>query len=750
MTMKEIYRKSLWFQLLLLSVMGMLGYYAIVSAQDAEEWMPDENLRQVVRNKLGTPDGTPMLPEDMTGLYDLLVIEHDIESLKGLEYAVNLEFLVIDRSEVSDLTPLAGLENLESLAIVRSEVSDLTPLAELKNLRVLKLYSNHISELTPLTGLINLKVLELQVNQIENISRLVGLVELQELSLKDNLLTDISPLQELVNLKTLSLGGNQIRDLKPLAGLQKLKMLILDSNSVVDITPLANLIDLEVLGLQENQITDFTPLLNLTNLKHLDIRDNPNSGEGQFLSADPAVIDALRAAFCEFERPQYVRSVQDRIENRDYPSVCMINVPIANRPDLTPLKRLTLTDLSFSIHPFHELGTLSFEKSPLGGIARSGDVIGRKQDHREALSQNPNMLFLLEIAYYDGRGFGFSEDSPYWLRNPDGTIAERIWYVDAEGNEFREPLVDFVNPEVQEIIVAQVVAVARCGLYDGIWLDRWNQGIEDGDLFGYVPLEIELAARDQILQDIRANVQEDFLILTHAPFTQNRWAALINGAFFEFAGAHDPGSSEFRGESYTRQDFRNFEEALVWNEANLREPNFTILTNIFPSYSNIESPKSQQTMRTFTTLSLTHSDGYVSMAQHGTDGIWYDFYDADLGRPVGEKVQLYEDRDGLFIREFTNGWAVYNRSGQSQTITLPIAVTGVETGQRGTEHVVPDLDGEIYLKNVTSSADVNGDGTVNVLDLVIVANAIGKDAPDINGDGTVNVLDLVAVANAFE
>ena len=47
------------------------------------------------------------------------------------------------------------------------------------------------------------------------------------------------------------------------------------------------------------------------------------------------------------------------------------------------------------------------------------------------------------------------------------------------------------------------------------------------------------------------------------------------------------------------------------------------------------------------------------------------------------------------------------------------------------------------------TADVNGDGTVNILDLVVVANAFGEAAPDLNGDGTVNVLDLVIVANAF-
>ena len=49
--------------------------------------------------------------------------------------------------------------------------------------------------------------------------------------------------------------------------------------------------------------------------------------------------------------------------------------------------------------------------------------------------------------------------------------------------------------------------------------------------------------------------------------------------------------------------------------------------------------------------------------------------------------------------------------------------------------------------------DVNEDGAVNVLDLVLVAGEFGVENPshtDVNGDGVVNILDLVAVANAFE
>ena len=123
------------------------------------------------------------------------------------------------------------------------------------------------------------------------------------------------------------------------------------------------------------------------------------------------------------------------------------------------------------------------------------------------------------------------------------------------------------------------------------------------------------------------------------------------------------------------------------------------------------------------------------------------FWGADLGQPVGKKGQRYEGIDGLFIREFTNGWVIHNRSGKGQNIQLPEKVTGVASGVKDKRwHTLPDLDGEIYLRVPVLLADVNDDGTVNIQDLVIVSNAFGKEAPDLNNDGVVNILDLILVA----
>ena len=61
--------------------------------------------------------------------------------------------------------------------------------------------------------------------------------------------------------------------------------------------------------------------------------------------------------------------------------------------------------------------------------------------------------------------------------------------------------------------------------------------------------------------------------------------------------------------------------------------------------------------------------------------------------------------------------------------------------------------GTTQTQHVSAAADLNNDGTVNILDLVLVVSQFGMTDPtaaDLNNDGTVNMEDLVWVANALK
>ena len=354
------------------------------------------------------------------------------------------------------------------------------------------------------------------------------------------------------------------------------------------------------------------------------------------------------------------------------------------------------------------------------------------------------MVFLVYIDFRSYPRDAFPEDWPYWIR-------------DAQGNIHPEGLVDFTHPAVQDIIVQQAIAVSKCGLYDGIMFDYWSEAwpvLAEWDentnsVRVFRTMEEEQRARDNILRRIRAGTRPNFLIMGN---TNNeiipRTGPHINGGFMETVTPvdNDLASAE--------KNLNKIQNSLLWLDENLREPRINGLEGWAVPTETPDSPTNLRWMRAFTTLSLTHSDGYVVFTEpEKWTHYWYNFWDADLGRPVGAKAQLYdEDLPGLYIREFTNGWAVYNHSGEQQVVNLPERTLGVSSSWVGTTHVLPNLDGEMYLRvKPANPADVNKDGVVNILDLTLVAQGFGTGnlLADVNGDGVVNVFDLVFVANQF-
>ena len=68
------------------------------------------------------------------------------------------------------------------------------------------------------------------------------------------------------------------------------------------------------------------------------------------------------------------------------------------------------------------------------------------------------------------------------------------------------------------------------------------------------------------------------------------------------------------------------------------------------------------------------------------------------------------------------------------------------------ESSVPQIENAQITEPTGLKGDVNGDGIVNIQDLVLVAGRLGQsgtNTADVNGDGLVNIQDLVLVAGAL-
>ena len=426
---------------------------------------------------------------NLTQLTELQLSHNRIVDINPLANLTKLTALTLANNAITDFQPLFGLNlknvdidihKLQELASVGVKIADPnleraireelglrieTPFTQLvlNQLTGLDAGNHQIEDLTGLEHATNLKRLNLPLNNISDLNPLSGLTNLENLHLWGNPISDLSPLSNLTNLKHLDLGGCQVSDITPLENLTQLTYLTLHYNwRIVDIAPIANLTQLVELRLSHNRIVDISPLANLSELRVLTIFGNQ--------IADHTPLDGLLLTHLEFDECCEVPSlpVEDRMENRSFPSVFQAWPEKGLRKDLT-----TFHDLYWHGLPFGLNWLTTSERQML-----TGDIEKAKAQRDELLSKNPNMLFLVTIQYRDAIvGSQYPEDFPYWVRDENGNPVKAWYNREDDRGDVKMYLLDFTNPDVQDIIVQRAVAVSKCGLYDGIVFDWWHESI---------------------------------------------------------------------------------------------------------------------------------------------------------------------------------------------------------------------------------------------------------------------------------
>lgn len=249
---------------------------------------------------------------DLLKLRKLDLTDSGISDLSGIEHALNLETLIINKP-VMHLELISNLKHLKHLEITHSGLKSLEIIEKLVELKHLNMSYNNIKDISYLELTDQLTYLDVSRNKISDVSAVLTLQALTTLYIESNYIADYNVLSDLLdqiketdifivyfndpslsdvikkqldkengvitlddlkNIKTLDASGQDIYDIGGIELLENIIELNLSHNRLEDLRPIEKLSNIQILKLSDNKISDMTPLIYLTKLSILDISFN--------------------------------------------------------------------------------------------------------------------------------------------------------------------------------------------------------------------------------------------------------------------------------------------------------------------------------------------------------------------------------------------------------------------------------------------------------------------------------------------
>ena len=606
---------------------------------------------------------------------------------------------------------VAEMETLREFEARHNGINDLTGIQFATNLSRLNLgegwkkgKGNQISDLSPIAGLINLRDLGFDRNPVSDLSPLAGLINLERLEFNFANVSDLSPLARLVNLESLWFVGNNVSDLSPLAGLINLKKIVnWASNPISDLSPLAGLTKLEVIDLAGAEIADLIPLTGLTGLKRLYLVDNEIS--------DISPLAGLTGLnYLDLKR----NNISDISPLAGLTNLEWLNIANNTISDFSPLD-----GLSENIMLVRD-GNPGF---PKGGPKIEGPWLWvvlpdtGPSSSKDLLSEaSGGMVTEVEIATHGAIGGQSVGDDVWTLRKLPaagsdnveqmlgGRIDDAIIYGTVPLHSPREQnTMMYVGSDHEFKVWLNGTLIYEYLLYHG-----GEEGYQD-----FFPVTLK-QGRNVLLVTVRA--QED-AFFGFEPGTEYTLSTGVGYTFF-------PTPVHF-GDTFTL-DIRaeNVFDLAGWQFDVVFDP--TALEAIDVTEGD-----------------FLQMDGSSTFFQGGT-------IDNAAGKIVGLSAARFSTQGASGIGVLLQVTFKAKAAGETE-LTLPNLQFGSTTGSSIPANPPPI---HITIEERLTPGDVNRDGVVSILDLILVAQQLGNRVPpdspvDINGDGVVNIFDIVPIAQGI-
>ena len=702
---------------------------------------PDSNLRALIAETLGKSINALITVTDMKQLKELKVGEHGreesyrgIRDLTGLQFATNLTELTVWHNQISDLSPLAGLINLRVLNAHDNRLSDISPVRGLTNLTALVFDRSQVSDISPVRGLTNLTHLEFDQTPVSDISPVRALTNLRQLEIQETLVSDLSPVANLTNLKVIYCSDANISDLSPIAGLKNLEEISFSGNDVSDISAFAGLTNLRSIHTWGNRFSDISPLSNLKQLENINI-----------CGADLAEASLVPLTTLPNLKTLY-------LFGNDISDIS----PLAA---LTGLERLNLRHNHISdVSALAGLTKLKWMDVSTNAISDFSPL--------DRLRENTN------IVWYDNPGFpqgGPKIEGPWlWVVVPGTRL-----------DESTDLLAEASDGKVTEERIATHGATEGKPVGDNVWTSHkiaptGSDNLDDmlgrpstddvvyGTLSIYSPREQETTMYVGFINGgkVWLNGTPAFERLNHRwtegaytdffPVTlrQGRNVLLVAVAIFHSRG--EDNNAFFGFEPDTDYSVGDPVIGYVFSKTPIHVGDtFTLDVRA----ENIVDLAGWQFDISFDRAALEAidvSEGDFLMADGGTTFFQSGRIDNAVGKITGLKSARLSG--GGVSGAGTVLQVQFTAKSHGETrLALGNFKFGSSTGEN-----IPAGPHEVFLtvQERLLTGDVNRDGDVDILDLILVAQQLGKRLPpnspeDINGDGIINIFDLTLVAQGI-
>ena len=690
--------------------------------------IPDTNLRAIIAETLGKSPNAPITVEEMKQLTRVEARDRGIQDLTGLQFAINLRSMLDLRdNQISDISPIAGLTELRELEINRNTISDISPVRGLTNLTLLTLKGNQISDISPIAGLINLRRLYLNDNLFSNLSPLRGLTNLEELYFSENKgVFDLSPLAGLVNLKTIGSWGHSISDLSPLAGLTKLEKVDFCGGDISDLTPLAGLTSLKELYLAVEEVSDLSPLAGLTGLTRLALHGNDISDISALAGLTKLKWLNLRG-----------NDISDISVLAELTKLEWLDTSVNRISDVSPILGLTnLTWLNVARNQIADLAPLQGLREKITLIWLGNPAISKEGGPK---IEGPWLWVVFPDAESD-----FDNGTDLLSKASDGTVTEAeiathgatesksvgevVWNSHSLPPTGANNINDTLKPSYGSVIYGTVSLYSPreqdttmyVGNNDG--LKVWLNGDLIYEVFG------DFGSVDDYNDFRPVTLQQGLNVLLVAVLTRS-----VTSAFFGFAPGTDYTVSMGVGYTFSQTPIHTGDTFTL----NIRAENITDLAGW--QFDIAFDPAALEAINV-SEGDFLKTGGSTTLFQGGS-----------IDNAAGKITGLNAAR--LNVQGATGSGSLLQvrfkaKSGGETKLMLQNFQFGSVTGD-----IIPAGPHEITITvgGRLATGDVNRDGQVTILDLILVSQQLGKRVPanspvDVNSDGVVTILDLIFVS----